>query len=473
MRKNSIIVLGGGTAGLVSALMLKRNFNIEVTIIKSNEIGIIGVGEGSTEHWIEFINYCRIDWKELIRETDATVKYGIYFTNGWSKQNYYHNVFADRLVTLSQYEYSFLDAVASNKSQISTTDEYSLKNLVLNKYEKSPNQFHFNTFKLNQYLLKKCLERNIKIIDDTINEVELDNNGIKNLKGSRDYNANFYIDCTGFKRLLISKLGAKWKSYSNHLFMNEAIAFPTGDTEEYTPYTEARKMNAGWLWRIPTFGRWGNGYVYNNNLITKDQAVEEVEKQYGHKIEVAKNVKFEPGALDRAWIKNCLAVGLCANFVEPLEASSIGTTIQQMWLFSHYFLNQKETFINEYNNKLDIIMKNIRDFILIHYLNEPNLNLPDDLKEKLDRWKERPPIDEEFSDCRYLLFWAKNYVQVLHGMNFWNSNQMRQYLDNFNPVNISELNINYNNNNIEYIETMSNNSISHKQWLINIREQKY
>ena len=91
------------------------------------------------------------------------------------------------------------------------------------------------------------------------------------------------------------ELGAEWKSYSDHLHMNEAIAFPTKDTEEYTPYTEARKMSAGWLWRIPTFGRWGNGYVYNNNLITVDKPVEEVEKQYEHDIDVVKNVNFEQG----------------------------------------------------------------------------------------------------------------------------------------------------------------------------------
>ena len=466
----NIIVLGGGTAGLVSALIMKRTFDVDITIVKSEEIGIIGVGEGSTEHWLGFLNYCKIDWKELIRETDATIKYGIYFTNGWSNKNYYHNVITDKTINLSQHHYSYLNSIASNEEQIKTTDTFTLDNLVLDMYDIAPNQFHFNTHKLNQYLLKKCMERGIKVVHDTIEDVYVTEKGISKLVGNQIHQADFYIDCTGFKRLLISELGAKWKSYSDHLFMNEAIAFPTEDTEEYTPYTEARKMNAGWLWRIPTFGRWGNGYVYNNNLIDRDKALEEVEKQYGHKIDVAKNVNFEPGALDKAWIKNCLAVGLCANFVEPLEASSIGTTIQQMWLFTHYYIDKPTDKIKDtYNEKLNLIMSNIRDFILIHYLNEPNLNLPKDLKEKLKLWKQRPPIDEDFDGCRYYLFWAKNFIQVLHGMQFWSPTEMRKYLNTFNETHTSELDLECKIKNLEFLEKGNTQSISHKKWLKNIR----
>ena len=121
----------------------------------------------------------------------------------------------------------------------------------------------------------------------------------------------------------MSKLGAKWNSYNKYLKMNEAIAFQTEDTDNYNTYTLARAMDYGWMWRIPVYGRWGNGYIFNNEYINAGQAKKEVEKLLGREINVARNIKFDPGSLDRVWIKNCLAVGLSANFVEPLEATSI------------------------------------------------------------------------------------------------------------------------------------------------------
>ena len=278
---NKIIVVGGGTAGLLSALILKKTYNVEIEIIKSEEIGIIGVGEGSTEQWQDFLDYCEIDWKELIKETDATVKLGIYFTGGWSKHNYYHSIqrgFSD--IKLGQLNFSYLCLLANKVDQIKTADYLAIENLVKNDLNKSPSkQYHFNTFKLNKYLLKKCEQRGIKITNDTIKTVRLNDLGrIDKLIGEKDYTADFYIDCTGFKRLLISSVGGKWKSYSKQFPMNEAIAFPTQDTNEYTPYTESRKTNNGWTWRIPTYGRWGNGHVYNNNLKNADQAKKESEE---------------------------------------------------------------------------------------------------------------------------------------------------------------------------------------------------
>jgi hypothetical protein len=108
--------------------------------------------------------------------------------------------------------------------------------------------------------------------------------------------------------------------------MNSAIAFPTGDTENYNMWTIARGMDAGWLFRIPVWGRHGNGYIYDSNYIDADGAKQEVEKMYGHEIEIGKQISFDPGALDRVWINNCCAIGLSASFVEPLEATGITFT---------------------------------------------------------------------------------------------------------------------------------------------------
>jgi len=468
---DKIIVVGGGTAGLLSALILKQTFNLEIEIIKSDEIGIIGVGEGSTEQWQDFIDYCQIDWKELIKETDATVKLGIYFTGDWSKENYYHSIqrgFSD--IKLGQLNFSYLCLLANKVNQIKTADYLAIENLVKNNLNQSPSkQYHFNTFKLNKYLLKKCKERGIKVISDTIKTVVTNDLGrIDKLIGEKEYKADFYIDCTGFKRLLISSIGGKWKSYAKNFPMNEAIAFPTKDTKEYTPYTESRKTKNGWTWRIPTYGRWGNGHVFNNNLKTADEAKKESEEILGYEIEIGNHVKFDPGALEKMWIQNCLAVGLCASFVEPLEATSIGTTIQQIFLFNQYFTDQSIASKRKYNEKMSIVMDNLKEFVLIHYLNEPDITLPQELQDKLKVWKKRPPIGEDFLGCSYSLFYTENYTQVLYGMDFWNPDEIKELLLKYNRNALKILTKNTEDTVNNYINERSN-YISHKRWIENIR----
>jgi len=249
---------------------------------------------------------------------------------------------------------------------------------------------------------------------------------IKSIKGNnREYDSDFYIDSTGLKRLLISKLGAKWQSYSDYLTMNSAIAFQTEDTEEYNMYTISRAMKYGWMWRIPTYGRWGNGYVFNDKYINADQAQEEVEVLLGKKIDVGKKIKFDPGALDKVWIKNCVAVGLSANFVEPLEATSIGTSIQQAFLLVNSISNYDKNVAEDYNNKVNEIMINIRDFIVLHYMTDKEDSkfwkdlktqaLPETLSKKLALWKSKIPDEYDFKS-KETLFNHLNYTLVMYGL---------------------------------------------------------
>jgi hypothetical protein len=475
-----ITVVGGGTAGLISALILKTKFiNSNITIIKSDEIGIIGVGEGSTEHWSEFLKFCNISFTELIKECDATIKYGVLFEN-WTPKNYYHSItkLYDNDLKLSQYLIGYAHHVCNHNEQIKTADQHYINNTVfkndlLKNYSPS-NQFHFNTFKLNEFLIKKCIENKITIINDKIKNVYLNNKGeIQKIKGEKKYYiSDFYIDCTGFKRLLITKMGAKWNSYKKYLKMNEAIAFQTKDTENYNTYTLAKAMDYGWMWRIPVYGRWGNGYIFNNEYINSEQAKTEVEKLLKIKIEIGKNIKFDPGSLDKVWIKNCLAVGLSANFVEPLEATSIGTSINQIFLFMHYLSNYNDSDIKQYNFKVNSIMNNIRDFIFLHYMVKKNnsqfwkdikkLSIPDSLEKNLEKWKYRLPIREDFMDTKYFLFYESNFTSVLYGLNMINiKNIKKEYENHSNEIkNIIEKNI---NKDIELYS--SKEKISHKEYL--------
>lgn len=437
-----ICIVGGGTAGLVTALILKTRFSsLKIDIVKSDKIGIIGVGEGSTEHWKEFATFAGITIKELITETDATLKNGIMFEN-WTKQKYLHNnIDSINGIRISQYQSGYAYTIVNNLKPKDYTNKDCWNNNV--KYSDLPHQFHFNTFKLNNFLLKKCKEKNINIYEDEIIKVNIKKDNIESIESkSKKYKHDFYVDSTGFKRLLISKLGAKWKSYSKYLPMNEAIAFPTKDTKEYTPYTLAKAMTSGWLWRIPTQGRWGNGYVFNNKYINAEQAQKECEKYLGHKIEIGKNIKFEAGTLDRVWINNCVATGLSSSFIEPLEASSIGTSIQQAFMLMHFIINYKQTDIDLYNTRFKFMVENIRDFVLLHYLTgkkdskfwkEFKPNLPLSLKLNLKKWKHRLPIREDFPGG-YHLFNENNFVIILKELNLLDKKSIRKEYNSLSKI---------------------------------------
>ena len=283
-----------------------------------------------------------------------------------------------------------------------------------------------------------------------------------------------FIDCTGFKKLLISKLGAKWVSYKKYLKMNEAIIFPTEDTENYNIYTTAQAMNYGWLFQIPTYGRQGNGYIFDSNYINADKAQQEAEKLYGKKISISKHIKFDAGALDKVWINNCVAIGLSANFVEPLEATSIGTSIQQAFLLMHFLPVYNKQNIDFYNKQIQVIMNNIRDFIVLHYkTNKTNtsfwkdvkqLELPDTLKSNLEKWETRLPIREDFLQSNYLLFYESNWIHVLYGLNLINIDNIKTSLLHFNLDQLKQL-----DQKIEHIFKYDNNNITHKQYLNIVR----
>lgn len=422
MQRSNILILGGGTAGLSAALILKTRFpNKEISVVKSDKIGVIGVGEGSTEHWRYFMEFCGLDWREVIKETDAAIKVGIKYVN-WTDEDYYYNV-DERFYSntyVGQFLGAYIQSYAHNKPQIVTTYDLGLSSKVPNQPEVCSNQFHFNALKLRDYLEKKCTEKNIKVYTDEIDNVITNEFGIDYISGNQQYKSDFYIDSTGFKRVLINKLGAKWISYKKYLKMNEAIAFPTSDTPEYPVYTTITAMKYGWMWQTPVYGRWGNGYVFDNNYINARQAQDEVEEHLGHSVKLFKNIKFEPGGLEKVWIKNCMALGLSANFIEPLEATSIGSTINQTFMFMNYYTNYDQTQIDQFNDKMKLVMENLRDFVCLHYLvKKDNSNfwkdlqsveLPDTLKHNLELWKNRPPIADDFPATRYLLFFENNFT---------------------------------------------------------------
>lgn len=441
----SICIVGGGTAGFVTALILKKSYpSLKIDLIESSKLGIIGVGEGSTEHWNEFAKFLNIDKQEMLKECDATFKAGIMFEN-WSETPYMQTVENAYSQKYHEFPALYADLYLKDKSLVSA-EAWNSEILFDDNFKEAltefpVNQFHFNTHKLNTYLHNLAERFDIEVFDDLITDVETQNGEISLIKSeTKEYKYDFYVDSTGFKKLLIGKLGAEWQSYSDYLKMNSAIVFPTTDEDEYPMWTLARAMDAGWMFRIPVWGRKGNGYIFDKNYISVDEAKAEIEEYLGHSIEIAKHIEFDPGCLDRVWIGNCVAVGLSASFVEPLEATSIGTSIQQAFMLVNRIINYNDSVIDIYNKEVEEILLDIRDFVALHYVTErrdtdfwkavSNIPLPPNLEKWLPVWKHRMPTESDFGgEGGYKLFGVCNYILVLAGLNLFNKDSIQQQID--------------------------------------------
>lgn len=436
---NSITILGGGTAGFIFALITKQSMPfLDIKVIESSQIGIIGVGEGSTEHWQNFMNFCKIPVDRLFRETGATYKTGIRFEN-WNGdgKEYWHSLNGD----VAWFDYTtathpeIIKQIYNQQDPLDTvycgaknsTHEIPVIDRV--------HQFHFDTFKLNQFFHTLCQERGINIIDDIIKDVILDEQGyVKELIGEKtNYQADFFVDSSGFRRVITSKLQTRWHDCGKQLPMNSAIAFPTGYKEDIPSHTLSRAVSSGWMWRIPTQDRFGNGYVFCDEFINEDQAVAEAQKFIDEPINVGRKIKFSAGYVDKFWNKNCISVGLAGMFVEPLEATSIGCTIQQAFAFIPCIANWERGNDNSgkiYNNDMKLVASNIIDFVQLHYFTKRNdsefwrwaknnIELTDFNKETLETFKNILPSLGNFPGS-YIMFKQLNWMQVMHGLGLYN-----------------------------------------------------
>jgi len=237
-------------------------------------------------------------------------------------------------------------------------------------------------------------------------------------------------------------------------------------------------MKYGWMFRIPVWGRKGNGYIFDSDYITDEEAKAEVEEYLGHTVDIAKTISFDPGALDKTWIQNVCAIGLSASFVEPLEASSIGTSIQQAFLLASRLHKYNQTTINRYNEEVNAILENIRDFVLLHYMcdrddtnfwiNARSVELPESLKNNLEIWKNKLPISEDFTkSTTKVLFNEYNHAIVLHGLGLFDTNSINEQFQNF-PNSVKE----YANRTVHNLrETEANiKTIPHKMMIDLIRK---
>jgi tryptophan halogenase len=386
--KKKFIVLGGGTAGWITALNVQQLFpEHEVTVVYSEEKGVVGVGEATTPHMVEFLLKHDINLADFITAVGGSIKNGISFENWNGDNKKYFHPFGDDLVDFSVpgiFEHSsfdyYLKTLISNKLPFEEY-VYLTKLAYSNKVDVENSKFaiHFDTNKCSKYLENVAIQKNIKTIvgdfkqaiqdnDDRITQIVLTDDSI--------VDCDFVFDCTGFHRVLIGGVyNQSWISYKEHLPMKKAITFWLEPEEDWPPYTSAIAMKYGWMWKIPLQDRMGCGYVYDSDYINEDQARQEAEEYYGRSVKIRKIIDFDAGRYNNIWVKNCIAVGLSGSFLEPLESTSIWSQITLLETLKHFLndiddLNQKN--IDLFNELIGNDVDEKMNFIYLHYLTKRN-----------------------------------------------------------------------------------------------------
>jgi len=393
MRKDtkSIVILGGGTAGWIAANKLAKHWehrDLDITLVESPDIGIIGVGEGSTPPLKNFMDSIDVEESDWMSRCDATYKTGITFRH-WSTKpgfdEYFHpfQCQPDEFTVPAFFHNSFLRRkgvdLDSHPSQFFLGWHLALQRLAPVAPPNFPFRmaygYHFNSGLLGAFLQEWAAKRGVKYKQATVTDVVLDDEGyIDYLKTDSEatIKADFYVDSSGFRsRLLREALGVPFDSCEDVLFNDSAVVFPTEPDENPQPQTISTALKYGWAWKIPLTSRFGNGYVYSSKYVDDDDAEMEFREHLGlvdADVE-ARRLKFPVGRVREHWVKNCLAVGLSQGFIEPLEATALDMVQETVFRFVEAANNGDMTdkYRDEFNTYVSKRFDAIRDYIVCHY----------------------------------------------------------------------------------------------------------
>lgn len=452
MQKNNIVVLGGGTAGWLTALSMENIFpGKNITLIQSPEVGTIGVGEATTPHLPTLLRNLNIKVMDVIKYTKGSIKNGISFEN-WNGdgEKYFHsfgeNVSNFYIPNIFDGDCGIQYKQILIKNKLSMDDyqyhpRISYKNRI--DLENTSWALHFDASLLAEYLEKIGRERGINVVEGKYKSAHTDEQGfITNIEMDNDavLQCDFVFDCSGFHRVLIGKhFKQKWVSYSDYLPMKCAIPFWLDSEEEIEPYTTTTAMKYGWMWKIPLQHRIGAGYVFDSDYINEDEALQEAEEFYGKTLKVNKVIKFEAGRMENFWVKNCIAIGLSSSFIEPLEATSLFVTCNQLNSIKHYineFDNPQESSIKIFNNQMEQTLNGILNFVYFHYMTkrqdskfwqefQEKNTIPPGFEETFKSLKETNFRPSDLNENNSIAgFGMESYLQVGAGLNIF-ENEMR------------------------------------------------
>ena len=423
-----VVVVGGGTAGWMTALLLANSSygrRLQVTVLESPTVGIIGVGEGSTPWLRGFFDGLGIEESEWMPACNATYKSGITF-EGWSTrpgfESYFHP-FASMLdnMTMPQFIHNvharLNDAdVHAHPDRFFISARVARSGLAPKPQRSFPFDiwygYHFDSVLLGQFLQTKALQRGVRHVARHMNDVSLDERGdIRALKleGDEALPGDFFIDCTGFAALLIGKaLQTPFISYADNLFNDAAIALPSSAEAHPQSQTVSTALRHGWAWKIPLTSRNGNGYVFSSAFCSADEAETELRTRLGllDADVPARHLKMRIGRVAKHWNRNCVAIGLSQGFIEPLEATAL-LFVQRTAMAFVQALEKGDigdAARDAFNAGVNAKFEGTRDYIVTHYktntrtdtdywrANAANTALSDPLRQLLGTWLASRPL---------------------------------------------------------------------------------
>ncbi|WP_158968930.1 tryptophan halogenase family protein [Paraglaciecola sp. L3A3] len=460
MNKENIVIVGGGTAGWITASVLAKALPKEsysISLIESSDIPAVGVGEATIPPIVNLLSYLEIEQQDLVKQLNATFKYGIHFQD-WHQINasYMH---AFGLVGSSYQDSTFTDLWLQFREELDLPPLNAFSPTALAAYSNKFNPphtlplnhnasdyyplaglfyaFHFDASLLATLLKTFAVDNDVKHINGTVKSVSLDQAGeIQSLilSDGQYINGQLFVDCSGTRGLLNKHaLKVPFISYKQYLPCDSAIAIQTQSDEVPVPYTRSTAMKNGWRWQIPLQNRRGNGYVYASEFSTYEQTLSELERALEKEkiITDAKEIKFDTGHLKQPWFKNSIAIGLSSGFFEPLESTSIHMIQKHAFALKDALLSpaNKELIKDKFNKEYQQDAEEIRDFLLMHYCTTKRndsefwrycqqMEIPHSLHNKLQQYDTTGQITLS-NGC---IFPYQSWLQVLTGQNVFPSN---------------------------------------------------
>ena len=444
-RIKKIIIVGGGTAGYMAAAALTKVLskdNCEVKLIESEEIGTVGVGEATIPQIQLYNKLLGLNEDDFMRRTQATFKLAIQFSD-WDKigHSYYHafgNVGKDMEGVLFYHYWLKMNKLG----KAGDINDYIISSLACDQHKfmrsidagNSPLShiayaFHFDAGLYALYLRDLAEKAGLVRIEGKITETKVNADGFVEsvqLENGDVHSADFFIDCSGFRGLLIEQaLHTGYEDWSHWLPCDSAVTVPCESAGEPWPFTRSTAKKAGWQWRIPLQHRIGNGHVYSSKFMSDDEAKQILlDGLDGKPLAEPRVIRFNTGRRNKFWNKNVLALGLAAGFMEPLESTSIHLVQTALSKLFTFFPTKAfdEVDIEEYNRQTIFEWERIRDFLILHYhVGERqdsdfwrycrNMSIPAELTTKIEQFKKNARVAHINNEMFNELSW----FEVMYG----------------------------------------------------------